>query len=174
MKRWIFLALALLLLPALCVAQSLDVALLTPAPHAASAEDAKPVALYCGPTQGSYRHGELTLDPNEPFVYFGQHDSWAMVALGTPEAMGPVGWVEAAALDETPEPELTFSDALPVMVEEDTFLTDEPDALEPPQLATIARGEMVTLLAQYGAWGYVQCEIEGVPARAFLPASAIL
>ena len=173
MKRIAALLCALLLLPALALGEGIDIGALTPAAHVAE-PDAAPTALYCGPTQGFYRHGELMLDPSEPYVYFGQHDCWAMVALGTPEAMGAVGWVEAAAIDAPAEPELLFADALPVMVEDDTFLTDEPDAQEPPQLCAIARGTTVTLLAQYGDWGYVQCEVDGVPARAFLPLSAIL
>ena len=174
MKRLLPIFLALLLLPALVLAESLDVGLLTPALHEPALQDAEPAALYCGPTQGAYRHGELALDPGAPYVYFGQYDCWAMVALGTPEAMGPVGWVEAAAIDAPAEPELTFSDALPVMVEDDTFLTDEPDAGEPAHLFELARGEVVTLLAQYGDWGYVQTEIDGEFIRAFVPASAIL
>ena len=174
MKRPLLLLLALLLLPALCCAQSLDVSLLEPALVEPTVQDVKLAALYCGPTQGAYRHGELMLDPGEPYAYFGQNDCWAMVALGTPGALGAVGWVEAAMLDAPQGRELTFDDALPVMVEDDTFLTDEPDTSEPTRLFELARGEVVTLLAQYGDWGYVQTEIDGQLVRAFLPASAIL
>lgn len=136
--------------------------------------DGLPTALYCGPTQGFYRDGEQTLDTAAPFVYFGQFDCWAMVASGTLDAMGPIGWVEAAAFIAPYEPQLSFDDALSVMVEDDTFLTIEPLAQTPTPLCAIARGTQVVLLAQYEGWGYVQTEIDGVPARAFLPLSAIL
>jgi len=132
-------------------------------------------ALYCGPTQGFYRHGEATLDTAAPFVCFGQYDCWAMVAAGTPEAFGPVGWVESAALDGLEDvPALGFDDALAVMIEDDTFLTDDPLAASPAQLAPLARGAQVTLLARCGDWGYVQAEIEDTPVRAFVPLAAML
>lgn len=185
MKRILTLTLALLLLAGACVlaegaegersaANDLGVGTLVPAPHAAQTDGAAPTALYCGPTQGAYRHGELTLDPGEPYVYFGQYDCWSMVALGTPEAMGPVGWVETAAIDAPSEPELAFADAVQVMIEEDAFLTDEPCAAEPPVLFSLPRGTLVTLLACYGDWGYAQCEVDGEYVRAFFPLSAVL
>ena len=173
MKRMFLLLCALLLLPALCFAEAVDIGVLVPMAHEAQA-GGEPVALYCAPTQGAYRHDELTIDLGEPYVCFGQYDCWAMVAAGTPDAMGPAGWVETAALDIEQGSELSFSDAYQEMVEDDTFLTDEPWAGEPAQLMSLPRGTIVTLLAQYEGWGYVQCEIDGIFVRGFLPLEAIL
>lgn len=155
-------------------AEEIDIGTLSPC---ALPEQSDPgvTALYCGPTQGFYRNGEATLDTHEPFVCFGQYDCWAMVAAGTAEAFGPAGWVESAALDGLDTvPSLGFDDALCVMIEDDTFLTDDPLAASPEPLSTIARGAQVTLLARFEGWGYVQTEIEGTPVRAFVPLSAIL
>lgn len=175
MKRAAPLALALLLLALPALAQeALEIGAL--APVVLPAQDASgECALYCGPTQGFYRHGEAVLDTREPFVCFGQYDCWAMVAAGTPESFGPVGWIEAAALSSLDgAAELSFEDALPVMIEEDAPLTDDPLSDAPAALATLPRGTQVTLLAGFGDWGYVQTELEGVPVRAFVPLAAIL
>lgn len=178
MKRILSLLLSALLAAA-CVpclaaaADGLGVAALVP--EARAAQDGAPAVtpLYCGPTQGAYRHGEAALDPGAPYVLFGQSDCWSMVAQGTPEAFGPVGWVETAALDAAPGPELAFPDALPVMIEEDAFLTDDPLAAEPARLLELPRGAQVTLLACWGDWGYAQYEADGAFLRAFFPLSAI-
>ena len=86
-----------------------------------------------------------------------------------------MGWIEAAALD-TPDgaQELTFADALEVMIEDDAPLTADPLHSETPALATLPRGTRVVLLARYGDWGYVQTELHDVPVRAFVPMAAIL
>lgn len=180
MRRPLFPLLALLLLavlvqPAAAESDDLGVMTLVPTLHEPTPVGAVPASLYCGPTQSAYRHGDLTLDPDQPYVYFGQTDCWAMVALGTPDAMGPVGWVEAAMLDAPLEPELLFEDAVLVMIEEDTFLTDEPDADgEPPAIYPVERGTWVTLLARYGEWGYIQIELENTFIRAFLPLASFV
>ena len=160
---------ALLLMLPLCAAaqdvSALDVCVLTPVAFGAVEEGGTP-ALYCGPTQGSYHFGEQTLDLSKPYVFFGQSDCWAMVAQGTPDAFGPVGWVESALLDALPDaPELSFDNALTAMVEEDASVTNDP---------LVAGGTEVIVLASFGDWLYVQTEIAGAPARVFIPAVAIL
>ncbi len=175
-KLLVLLLLALLMLPLLAAAEdapTIDIGTLTPVELPAQPEALRS-ALYCGPTQGSYRSGEVMLDTAEPFVYFGQYDCWAMVAPGTLEDMGPIGWVEAAAFVAPYEPLLSFDDALAVMIEDDATLTDTPFAGEPNVLCVLPRGETVTLLAQYEGWGYVQTELDGKPIRAFIPLSTIL
>ena len=155
-------------------AESSDLGLPTLAPvELPAVENGEQAALYCGPTQGFFRNGETVLDLSKPFVYFGQHDCWAMAAPGTLDAMGPVGWMESAAALLPDEPQLTFEDALPAMVEEDSFLTDTPTLDAPVQLIALSRGAEVLLLAQFEDWLYVQYEGEETPIRAFLPASAV-
>lgn len=176
-KLILLLMLALLALPMSALAEeavpTLEIGTLEPV-ELPGETDGLTAALYCGPTQGFFRHDELTLDLSKPFVYFGQFDCWAMVAQGTLDDMGPVGWIEAGAFLAPAEPQLGFTDALSVMVEDDTYLTDDPLSESPVQLCELARGTHVTLLAQYASWGYVQTEIDGVPVRAFLPQSSIL
>ena len=170
------LILALLLIVALSAAalaqDALGVDTLIPAACSAIS-GAQPITLYFGPTQGFYRPGEQTLDPAAPYVYFGQFDCWSMVAQGTPEAFGPVGWVETALMDVIPNaPELAFDDALTAMVEEDAPAADSP--MGGSLLSTLPRGAQVIILAQYGDALYVQADIDGVPARVFIPAAAVL
>ena len=178
MRKLLSLFALLLMLPLCAAAQdvsALDVCVLTPIACSAVEEGGTP-ALYCGPTQGSYRVGEQTLDLSKPYVFFGQSDCWAMVAQGTPDAFGPVGWVESALLDALPDvPELSFDNALSVMVEEDASVTNDPlGEGGAPWDMTLARGTGVIVLASFGDWLYVQTEIAGAPARVFIPAGAIL
>ena len=174
LARWLLPALIWLVLPACALGEALDIGSLTPAVLPAQ-QEAGEAALYLGPTQGFLREGEAALDTGASFVCFGQADCWAMVAPGTPEDFGPVGWIEAAALNPLDgAPELTFSDALEVMIEEDAPLTADPLHADTPALATLPRGVRVLLLARCGDWGYVQTELSGTPVRAFVPMAAIL
>ena len=165
------LSLLILMLPTIAAAEDLGVTALEPIAMAIDAE-AQVLELYCGPTQGSYRHEEQTLDTSKDYVVFGQYDCWAMAAQGTPEAFGPVGWVEAGSLEALPyEPQLAFEDALAVTVEDEAILTNDFENA----IVRIVPGPVVTLLAQFGDWGYVQAEFDDMlPIRAFIPMSSIL
>jgi len=175
--RFVKLVLFLLILTLPCVAlcEELDVTALTPLAMTPEAE-AQTLDLYCGPTQGFYRSGEQTLDTGKDFVVFGQYDCWAMVAQGTTDAFGPVGWVEAGSLASLPyDPQLAFEDGLPVTVEDEAILTNDPLQENPDVIVRLVPGTQVTLLAQFGDWGYVQAELDDIPpVRAFLPLSTIL
>lgn len=174
LTRWLLPALLALVLPALAQGEPLEIGTLLPT-VLPSQQETGVTALYFGPTQGFLREGEAALDTGEPFVCFGQADCWAMVAPGTPEDFGPVGWIESAALDTRDSAaELTFDDALEVMIEDEAPLTADPLHGDTPALATLPRGTRVLLLARYGDWGYVQTELGGVPVRAFVPMAAIL
>lgn len=162
-----------LLLPMLALGESMDT--LVPAQMPAEA-DRQVLDLYCGPTQGFYRHGDQTLDTGKPYVLFGQYDCWAMAAQGTPDAFGPVGWVEAGSITDIPyEPQLAFEDGFAAMIEETALLTDNPLSGNPFEgwTAALEPGTQVTVLAQLGDWIYVQAEIEGSPVRAFIRANTV-
>ena len=171
MKLALLSLLVCLMLPALAVCEDLGVTALSPIVLPPEAE-ALLLELYCGPTQDSYRHEAQTLDTGKDYVVFGQYDCWAMAAQGTPESFGPVGWVEAGSLENLPyEPQLSFEDALAVTVEDETFLTNDFENA----IVRVVPGTSVTLLAQFGDWGYVQAEFDDMlPIRAFIPMSAIL
>ena len=169
MKRMLMLLLTLCLLCACALAEE-SIAALTPA-RMNPIEGFEPVALYCGPTQGFYRHEEQTIDLAAPFVCFGQFDCWTMVAQGTPEDFGPVGWIEGGLFDAKNVPELAFEDGYAAMIEESASVTTHPD--NGVWDVTLPYGTMVTVLAGYGDLLYVQTEIAGVPARVFIPAYAI-
>ena len=163
------------LLPCAAVCEQPDVGTLVPLAMPAEAEG-QALPLYCGPTQGSYRHAEQVLDTSKPFVFFGQYDCWAMVAQGTPDSFGPVGWVEAALLEDVPgEPLLGFEDGFAAMVEETAYLTDNPLAESPFDgwTAVLEPGTPITVLAQYGDWLYVQAELGDTPVRAFIQADTV-
>ena len=172
----ILLLLLCLLLPASAFSEQEGMDLLTPVEMAAS-EDAQTLDLYCGPTQGFYRHEEQTLDLGQPYVFFGQYDCWAMVAQGTAEQFGPVGWVEAGSLAAVPyEPQLGFENGFAATVEDTAALTDNPLADDPfgGWTFSLAPGAPITVLAQYGDWLYVQATIEDTPVRAFIAAKTVL
>ena len=174
MRHMKFILAALLvcvMLPAAALCEDLGVTLLTPAAMTPET-DAQTLGLYCGPTQGFHRHAEQTLDTGKDYVVFGQYDCWAMAAQGTPEAFGPVGWVEAGSIDGLPyDPQLAFEEALAVTVEDEAILTNDFENV----IVRIVPGTQVTLLAQLGEWGYVQAEFDDMlPIRAFIPMSAIL
>lgn len=163
------------LLPCAAVCEQPDVGTLVPLAMPAEAEG-QALPLYCGPTQGAYRHGEQALHTGKPYVFFGQYDCWAMVAPGTPDSFGPVGWVEAALLEDVPdEPLLAFEDGFSATVEETAALTDCPLAADPftGWGMTLAPGTQVVVLAQLGDWLYVQAEPEEQPIRAFIPTDTI-
>lgn len=179
MRKFLFLFALLLIFP-LCVSAeegaSLGVDTLIPIACEAESEIGV-IDLYCGPTQGFYRPDSQMLDLGKPYVFFGQFDCWSMVAQGTPDAFGPVGWVESALLETLPEtPELAFEQALSAMVEEDAVITNAPLSIgEDTAWSTrIARGEEVIILAQYGDWLYIQTSIAEIPARVFIPINTIL
>lgn len=175
-KRFALFLLLLTLPFALAHAEGIDVYTLAPVAVMPATKCAEQTAeLYCGPTQGSYRPEEQTIDLSLPYVYFGQHDSWAMVAQGSVDAFGPVGWVEAALIDAPYEPQLTFEDGFAAMVEETAALTNDPfgHAFGAALPLSLERGAQVSVLAQYEGWLYVQAEIADTPVRAFIPAECI-
>ena len=173
--RILLAALLLCMLPCAASGEQPDIGALVPIAMPAEAE-AQALPLYCGPTQGAYRQDEQTLDTGKPFVFFGQYDCWAMVAPGTPDSFGPVGWVEAALLAQLPDiPQLSFDDGFAATVEEAAALTNAPLAPDPFEgwEAMLAPGTQVAVLAQLGDWLYVRAELEDVPVRAFIPVHAV-
>ena len=173
--KWMLVVLMLCLLPCMALSEAVDADVLAPIAMEPEAQ-AQVLELYCGPTQGFYRHGEQTLDTGKPYVLFGRYDCWAMVAQGTPEAFGPVGWVEAGAIPEMPEePSAAFENGFAATVEETAPLTDNPLAAEPFATwdAALAQGDAITILAQLDGWLYVQSEIEDTPVRAFIKADTV-
>lgn len=169
-------AMLVCLLPCTALCQDADLFMLEPI-EMATETNGQVLDLYCGPTQGFYRHGEQALDLTQPYVLFGQHDCWAMAAQGTPDAFGPVGWVEAASLPIAADaPSLAFEEALVAMIEEDAPLTNDPHGLCPQDAwsVTLPRGAQVILLAAMGDWVYIQADLSGTPVRAFIPAACVL
>lgn len=171
----LILLLVCLTLPSSALGESIDAAVLTPISMTPEAEG-QVLDLYCGPTQGFYRHGEQTLNTGKDYVLFGQYDCWAMAAQGTPEAFGPVGWVEAGSITDIPyEPQLAFEEGFAATVEETAQLTDNPMAADPfaGWTAALEPGTQITVLAQLDGWLYVQAETEDAPLRAFIKASTV-
>jgi len=168
-------AMLICLLPLAALAENIDIATLEPIAMTAEAEG-QVLDLYCGPTQGFYRHGEQTLDTGKDYVLFGQYDCWAMAAQGTADDFGPIGWVEAGSITGIPyEPQLAFEDGFAAMVEETAQLTDIPLSENPFEgwTAALDAGTQITVLAQLGDWIYVQAEIEDTPVRAFIQANTV-
>ena len=161
-----------LMLPCCALGESIDAAVLTPIAMTPEAEG-QVLDLYCGPTQGFYRHGGQTLDTGKDYVIFGQYDCWAMAAQGTPESFGPVGWVEAGSITDIPyEPQLGFEDGFAAMIEEDANATNDPFG-DTKWDTVLPQGMQIVVLAQYGEWLYVQCDIENTPARVFIPTNTV-
>lgn len=167
--------LLLMLLPFAALSETPETDMLAPVDMQPD-NQAQVLDLYCGPTQGYYRHAEQTLDTGKPYVLFGQYDCWAMAAQGTADSFGPVGWVEAGSIMDLPyEPQLAFEEGFAAMIEETAQLTDNPLADDPfaGWTAVLEPGTQVTVLAQLGDWLYVQSELGDTPIRAFVPVSCI-
>jgi len=171
LKLAVFTLILCLTLTSAAIGEDLGVTPLSPIAMTPDAE-AQTLELYCGPTQGFHREEGQTLDTGKDYVVFGQYDCWAMAAQGTPEHFGPVGWVEAGSVETLPyDPQLAFEDALVVTVEDESILTNDFENA----IVRLVPGTTLTLLAQYGDWGYVQAEFDDMlPIRAFIPMSAIL
>lgn len=164
-----------LLLPCAALGEAPGLSALEPIQMTAEA-DGQVLDLYCGPTQGFYRQSEQTLDTGKPYVLFGQYDCWAMVAQGTSDSFGPVGWVEAGSITDIPyEPQLAFEDGFAAMIEETAPLTDNPLSADPFSgwAAILEPGASITVLAQLDGWLYVQADIDGTPVRAFIKADTV-
>ena len=162
-----------LLLPVCAIGESMDQ--LAPAAMLPDAEG-QILDLYCGPTQGFYRHENQTLDTGKDYVLFGQYDCWAMAAQGTKDAFGPIGWVEAGSIKDIPyEPQLGFENGFSAMVEEKAPMTDNPCSESPFDgwAQALEPGTQITVLAQLGDWLYIQAEISGAPVRAFIKADTV-
>ena len=176
MKRlFLILCLLAMLLPCAALSESAEIAALVPAAMTPDSE-AHLLDLYCGPTQGFYRRENNALDTGKPYVIFGQYDCWVMAAQGTPDAFGPVGWVEAGFITDIPyEPQLAFEDGFAAIVEETAAVTDNPMVDNPFEgwVVQLAPGTEITVLAQLGGWLYVQCELEDTPARVFIKADTV-
>lgn len=132
--------------------------------------------LYCGPTQGFYRHDAQVLDTGKPYAYFGQYDCWAMVAQDSGHSFGPIGWVEAGAIPDIPyEPQLAFEDGFAAMIEEPAPLTNDPLAENPFEGWTLhlEPGTQIVVLAQLNDWLYIQAEVEDTPIRAFIQMNTV-
>ena len=163
------------LLPGCAFGEGADVSALVPMERTPEAEG-QVLELYCGPTQGFYRHGGQTLDTGKPYVLFGQYDCWAMAAQGSADSFGPVGWVEAGSIADIPyQPQLGFEDGFAATVEEAAHLTDNPLAGDPFAGWTLSLepGTSIIVLAQVDGWLYVQAELEDAPVRAFIQADTV-
>lgn len=164
-----------MLLPCCAFGEGADVSALVPMEMAPEAEG-QVLDLYCGPTQGFYRHGGQTLDTGKPYVLFGQYDCWAMAAQGSADSFGPVGWVEAGSIADIPyQPQLGFEDGFAATVEEAAQLTDNPLSNDPfaGWPLSLEPGTSIIVLAQIDGWLYVQAELEDAPVRAFIKAETV-
>lgn len=166
-----FLILSLLLFASASAAIP-DVPELSPVPGTCLDESAQ-LPLYAGPTVQYMEIEGTYLDPSRPYVCFGQSDSWTMAAQGTPDQFGPVGWVETAAVQGSAEPELSFADRLPAMVEEDTLLAFAPDGMASDISWTLSRGTSIQILGRIGDMLYVEAEADDAVFRGFIPESSV-
>lgn len=128
------------------------------------------IPMYKGPTV-QYEEMDISLDPSKPYVFFGQSTSWMMVAIGTPDDYTNAGWIEGAALTLPLEPDLSFADRLPAMVEETADITFSPYETEP--IGQLAEGTMVDILARDGSFLYIECPFGDTYIRCFIRESAI-
>ena len=136
-------------------------------------EEAVQLPLYAGPTVQYMQIDGVQLDPSKPYVCFGQSDSWTMAAQGTPDSFGPVGWIETAAVQGIMEPELSFADRLPAMLEEEAALSFVPDGSPADACLTLARGTSLQILGRIGDALYIETETDGTVVRGFVTESAV-
>ncbi|MBQ9008685.1 MAG: hypothetical protein IJ088_05065 [Clostridia bacterium] len=162
----------LLLLTVSAAAQIPDLDVLVPE-TAECADESCEIPLYAGPTVQFAQIPDAILDPSRPFVCFGQSDSWTMVAEGSPDSFGPVGWVQTASVPAQTCGELLFENQLAAMVEEDAPLTFTPGGDNVPVFVTLHHGDAIRILGRYDSFLYVEAETGDLPVRGFVPESSV-
>ncbi len=161
-----------LLLSATAAADIPDLYVLTPVP-AECTEESYEIPMYAGPTVQFTRIQDTVLNPSIPFVCFGQNDCWTMVAQGTPDTFGPVGWVETSSVPAQTYNELLFEGQLAAMVEEDAPLTFIPETDGTSPFTTLHHGDSIQILARYESFLYIETDNGDLPVRGFVPESAV-
>ena len=130
-------------------------------------------AVYTAPSENAFRSGNgktainLDAEMGESGVYHG----WMLVRYKTDRGQVRVGYIRAEGIDGF-KSGMHAMDGEPILLTAaaDIPVTDGPMDL-PEYFGTIRAGETFGVLRKYtytGSWWYVECTIEGKPARGFI------
>ncbi len=172
MKRFFAVFFLLLLFPLCGLCMEWGVSELTPV-ACEGLDDGEICPLLFGPTFIFYHQEDASFDFTQPFVYFGTIESWSMVASGTPDSFGPVGWVPLFPVDLSPASPYERELALPVYLLQETPCLASPSE-DASVLGMLSPENEYLLLATYQEYGYIEGVLSESPVRAFIPLNAIL
>lgn len=136
------------------------------------------LSVYSGPGKQYYRgaNGKAMASTNGRIYAGGWENGYLMIMYWTNEDSVRVGFTPAGDIrGEADLPGLNFEyeDA---QVAYDCKLTDDP-AMTRQVIRTIKAGESVIYLGTYvnsSSWAYVETQVDGKPARGFIPADSVI
>lgn len=134
------------------------------------ARSSRKLAVYAAPDAKAYRaaSGKASVSTGGEMALYGEYDGWTMVEYAVSQRTGRIGFVNAQLMSrENPLPLLETPAAL--VTARDTFLTDDPQVSQYPQM-TLPAGTPVEGLAQFDAF-YALVRIPGTnqPIWGFVP-----
>lgn len=127
--------------------------------------------VYAYPSEDAWRgaNGKACVDAGSGFTLLAWTDDeqWLLIDYETNKGhrVGYIRVPEGLHMGGSPE----YLMHVPMQLASDTFVTDDPNGTQQP-IAHIKAGETVDVLGYTDAyWAFVQLEIEGKAARAFMP-----
>ena len=135
------------------------------------------VPVYSAPGDGSVRFadGKASVDLRSPFTLLGftPDGEWALISYEISAQASRIGYINGELLDGLSQRSTLSLASLPVLVTQDTYLTDDPDVSQAARMQLKA-GDSATLLALHGPWyAYVETMLEGQAVRGFVPRACL-
>jgi len=132
-------------------------------------------AVYSAPSERSYRgaNGKASVSTNGAVYAAGWENGWLLVMYLTNNGSVRVGYISGVK-DKLTLPYLNL-DAIPVVLQENASLTDDP-AMAGGSIAALRKGDRVVYLSEFRnryTWAYVETIVGGQVVRGFIRADAI-
>lgn len=134
----------------------------------------KKYAVYSGPGSDYLRgaNNKAAVSTNDWIQVFGEDDGWILIQYAVNKDTYRFGYIDVKALPKnTAVKDLDFNTCLAVTIA-DTGITDDP-LHGGKALGAVPAGEDVLWFATMDTWAYIETDINNVPVRGFIPASAL-
>ena len=122
-----------------------------------------------------FADGKASVDLRSPFTLLGftPDGEWALISYEISAQASRIGYINGELLDGLSQRSTLSLASLPVLVTQDTYLTDDPDVSQAARMQLKA-GDSATLLALHGPWyAYVETMLEGQAVRGFVPRACL-
>ncbi len=125
-----------------------------------------------GETTWHARNAQVTTD--DTVLIYGVENGWVLVAYTIGNgSRGRMGYIDDATLENPQDVAKLPLCSYPITLTQDAEGTDDP-LYGKATIASLAKGESVTLLAFLDDWAYVQASVEGKVCRLFIPRTALM